>query len=165
MLRPLLFVIALVQWLALSASAATLVGTFLASIDDHATVFVNGSKVFHGDLGTSRSGQTTLNVGDRVIVHMSNDQGPKHLLLVFATTDGKQIVSFRASDFHIVPELGVNTFDGGQFPKWTKQARKLQGTKGLDREVKNYSERVWGDLDKCTLACVITAQMVTPRPR
>jgi len=165
MRHPLLIVIALVQWLTLSASAGTLKGSFLASVDDHVTVFVNGSRIFQGDLGTSRSHETTLNAGDRVIVHLANDYGRKHLLLVFATTDGRQIVSFRASNFRVVPQLGVNTFEAGQFSKWTKQARKLEGTKALDREVKNYSEKVWGDLDKCTLACIVTPQMITPRPQ
>lgn len=143
-------------------------GTFLAYIDDHATLFLNGEKLFHGNLGTSRSSATELKVGYRVVVHLANDHGPKGFLLVFASSDGARIVSFRASDFKIVPENGVTNFTPEQFSKWPQAAKHLPNykrDKAFDKLAKNYSQVVWGDLDQCTLACTITPQMISQRPK
>ena len=143
-------------------------GAFLAFIDDHATVFINGNKIFHGNLGTSRSPDTQLCVGDRLVAHLLNDGGPKQFLLVFASSDGNTIASFRASDFKIVPEVGVTDFTAEQYSKWTQAAKNLPGykrDKRLDAVDKNYSQSVWGDLDKCTIACVITQKMFSARPK
>ncbi|MCX6910788.1 MAG: hypothetical protein NTY01_22475, partial [Verrucomicrobia bacterium] len=88
-----------------------------------------------------------------------NDIGPKHFILVFAASDGRTTISFRANDFRIVPQVGVKDFQPEQFARWTKPARRFSGTKGLDRIVKNHSDWVWGDLDRCIVACTISGVM------
>ena len=140
-----------------------LTGTFFVSVDDWATIFVNGQKIFHTGLGATKSAETTLKPGDRVLVHLGNDMGPRHFLLVFATSDGKSIVSFKHTDFKIVPDVDVSDFTLEQFQQWTANAKELKHHPKLP--VKSYSQTVWGDLDKCILASVVTPPMITQRPK
>jgi hypothetical protein len=143
-------------------------GTFAAFIDDHATVFLNGNELFHGNLGTVRSPEVDLKEGDSLVIHLKNDRGPKGFLLMFESSDGKTIASFRSTDYKIVPTAGVISFTPDQFSQWTKPAKNLPGNKRdkrLDNAAKNYSETVWGDLDSCILACTMTAKQFTQRPK
>ncbi|MCX6907225.1 MAG: hypothetical protein NTY01_04190, partial [Verrucomicrobia bacterium] len=71
MRKPLFLTIALVCSLAVAADEKPVKGTFITNVDDHATIYVNGIKVFHADIGTSRSEETELKIGDRVVAHLT----------------------------------------------------------------------------------------------
>jgi hypothetical protein len=145
-----------------ATNATPVKGAFLVSVDDHCTIFVNGTQVYHGDIGKSRSPETQLKAGDRVVVRLTNDVGPRQFLLVFTTTDGKSVVSFKNQDYRIVPAVGLSDFSSEQFKNW--KAPKAQKHKP-ELPVKNYSESVWGDLDRCILACIVTPQMFSQVPK
>jgi len=137
-------------------------GNFFVSVDDHCTIFINGQKFYHGDLGSSRSPDTVLKVGDRVVVHLVNDVGPRHFMMVFASTDGKQVISFKRSDFKLVPEYAANDFTTTEFESWT-MPKELKHKPRLP--VKSYSEPIWGNLDRCIVASAIKQEMISQRPQ
>jgi hypothetical protein len=141
-------------------------GSFYVSVDDHCTILINGQKFYHGDLGSSHSPETTLKVGDRLIVHLHNDMGPRHFMVAFISSDGKQVISFKRADFKLVPDVGVNDFSAAQFQGWASPKNTAKAAKHKPHlPVKSYSEPVWGDLDQCTVAATVTQQMITQNPR
>jgi hypothetical protein len=148
-----------------SAEDVGMKGAFVVSVDDHATVYLNGSKIFHCNIGSTRSPEIELKAGDHIVVNLVNDGGPKRFLLLFASTDGNSIASFHADDFKIVTESGLTDFSDDQYRKWTVSAKKHPGNKGLDKQIKNYSDWMWGDVDRSTIACVVTRQMFSLRPK
>ena len=138
-------------------------GTFYVSVDDGATIYINGTKFYGTGIGESRSPETELKTGDRIVIHLRNDTAGRRFLLVFAGTDGQTIVNFRARDFKIVPDLGVTDFTPDQLVNWKKSPKSERGKNNLP--VKNYSDWMWGDLDKCIIAGTITSQMFSQRPK
>ena len=139
-------------------------GTFYASVDDHATIYVNGQKTHQADYGAKRSAELNLKVGDLVLIDLKNDRDARGFLLVFRSSDDTTLINFRRADFKIVPDLDVTDFTADQFKRWTKTA-KSSPRKEMDLPFKNYSEWVWGESDKCILAAIVTSQMVTPKPK
>jgi hypothetical protein len=139
-------------------------GMFYASADDHATIYLNGQKVHQADYGAKKSDELKIKVGDAIVVQLKNDGGPRGFLLVFKSSDESTMINFRRSDFRIVPDLEVTQFTVEQFKSWQKIA-KLSPRKELDLPFKNGSEWVWGEADKCILAAVVTAQMVSSSGR
>jgi hypothetical protein len=138
-------------------------GSFYVSVDDATTIFVNGQKIYHTGIGDHRSPETELKTGDRVLVRLHNKGGPRSFMLLFASSDGRTIVSFRNRDFKIVPDLDVTDFAPDQFQKWSKYARQERHKDRLP--IKSYSDWVWGDLNHCILACIVTPQMFSQRPQ
>jgi hypothetical protein len=138
-------------------------GTFYYSVDDRATVYVNGQKAMFCDRGEGRSPEMELKTGDHVVVQLVNDVGPRWFCLVFASSDGQSLVSFRAHDFKIIPDLAVTDFRPEQLQGWTKYAKAERHKSTIP--VKSYSEYLWGDFDKCIVGCVITPQMISQRPK
>jgi hypothetical protein len=138
-------------------------GAFAVSVDDACTIYVNGDKKYSATIGQSRSPELQLSVGDRVVVELRNDGDGKHFMLAFVSSDQKTIVSFKRLDFKIVPSSDVTDFTAEQFQSWTKTAKEEKG-KRPNLGVKSSSERIWGDLDKCTIAALITPQMITKKP-
>lgn len=138
-------------------------GNFYVSVDDAVEVFINGTSAYKVSRGESRSPDMEIKTGDRVVVHLRNDGDKRYFMLVFASPDSKTVVSFRNRDFKIIPELNTTDFTPEQFQKWNKYAKEDKRKPVLP--VKSYSEWVWGDLDSCILACVITPQMITQRTR
>lgn len=143
--------------------AKPITGTFYASADDHATIYLNGQKAHQADYGAKRSAEMTLKVGDRIVIQLINDSGPKGFLLTFKSSDDATLVNFRRADFKIVPDIDITDFTGEQFKRWTKIA-KPSPRKELGLPFKNSSEWVWGEGDKCILAAVVTSQMVGSSP-
>ena len=47
----------------------TIKGCFYVSVDDTATIFVNGRQVMHAHLNESASEKTSLNIGDVIAIH------------------------------------------------------------------------------------------------
>lgn len=140
-------------------------GTFYVSVDDACTIYINGQKVYDARIGESRSPELDLKAGDRIVVALRNDTDGKHFLLLFASSDGKSVVSFKHHDFKIVPDIGVTDFTPEQFQKWTKYAKEERVPKSAKLPIKSYSEFMWGDLDKCIIAGSITPQMISQKPQ
>jgi hypothetical protein len=140
-------------------------GSFYVSVDDSCTIFVNGQKFYHGDLGSSRSPETVLKVGDRVLVHLTNNVGARHFMMAFASSDGTQVISFKRSDYKVVPDVDVNDFSATQFEGWAAPKATAKAQKHKPKlPAKSYSESVWGNLDRSILATVITQPMISQRP-
>jgi hypothetical protein len=137
-------------------------GTFYVSVDDAAKIYLNGKEVHNASVGESRSAEIELKTGDRVVAHLRNDSSNRQFMIFFASTDGQSIVSFRNRDFKIVPDLDVTDFTPDQFKAWNKYSKDLKRKDVFP--IKNYSEWVWGDLDKCILACTVTPNMFSKRP-
>jgi biopolymer transport protein ExbD len=142
-------------------------GTFYVSVDDMAKIFINGTKVFEANAGESRSPQVELKNEDRVVVQLENKVGTRRFMLVLASSDGETIVSFKHSDFKIVPDIDVTDFAPADFQKWSKFAKQeiRSGNAAHKLPIKSYSDWVWGDRDKCILAAVVTPQMFTQKPK
>ena len=138
-------------------------GTFLPAADDHAIIYLNGQQVHKVDYGSKRSPEMELKVGDRVTVHLKNDRDEKGFLLVFVSSDNATLVSFRRTDYKIVPELDATDFTPEQFKRWNKTA-KSSPRPDMNFPFKHYSDWVWGDTSKCILSAVVTPQMIAAKP-
>jgi hypothetical protein len=57
----------------------------------------------------------------------------------------------------------VTDFQPEDLTKWTKYAKDQGGKNNLP--IKNYSDSMWGDLNKCIIAGVVTHQMFGQRPK
>ena len=136
-------------------------GSFYVSVDDAATIYVNGKQFYSANIGESRSPETELKTGDRIVVHLRDDGGGRHFVMLFASSDGQNIVSFRSNDFKIVPDLDVTDFTPDQFEKWKKYAQSERFRYPLP--IKSYSESFWGDLNQCIVACTLKTKMFSQR--
>lgn len=137
-------------------------GTFYITVDDAATIYVNGEKVIAAGIGESRSPEIELKADDRIVVQLRDDGGGRHFMMVFASSDGQSLCNFRASNFKVVTDLGITDFTPEQFQKWTKSA-KMEKHKPI-LPIKSHSEFLWGDLSKCTIACIVNGNMFSQRP-
>ena len=140
-------------------------GTFYVSVNDTATIFVNGQNAYQAPFGDSRSPEMELKMGDRIVVQLRNEAADRHFICLFASADGLTVVSFKHHDFKIVPDLGVTDFTPEQFQKWNKSAKEEKQKKAEKLPVKSYSEFIWGDLEKCIIAGPVTPQMITRKPQ
>lgn len=138
-------------------------GTFYVSVDDAATIYINGRRFYSTGVGRSRSPETELKTGDRLVVHLHEKGGGCHFFMMFASSDGESVVSFRHTDFKIIPDIDVTDFTPGQFQKWKKSPKQKKGKSPLP--IKSYSESFWGDLDHCIVACTIQPRMFSQRPK
>jgi hypothetical protein len=147
-----------------NANQKPIKGTFYVSVDDACTIFVNGQKAYETGIGLSRSPELELKVGDRIVVHLRNDVSVRYFFVLFASSDGRTVISFRRLDFKIVPDIDVTDFTPEVFRKWEKFAKTEKQKNDKKPPVKSFSEFIWGDLDKCILAVPITPQMVSQKP-
>ena len=138
-------------------------GSFYVSVDDEASIFINGGKVHSARINESRSPELELKTTDRVIVHLHNTTAEHRFMMVFVSSDQARIVSFHARDFRLVPDPGVTDFTPDQFQRWNKQPRPERHENRLP--VKSYSDWVWSDLDDGIIASVVTSQMMTQKPK
>jgi hypothetical protein len=138
-------------------------GSFYVSVDDAATIFVNGIKVHHAGIGETRSAEIELRTGDRIVVQLRDDGGERRFVMVFASSDGQSIVNFRNNDYKIIPDLGITDFTPEQFEKLKKSAKDLRQKVALP--VKCSSESVWGELNSSILGSVVTIKMFAARSK
>jgi len=132
-------------------------GTFYITVDDACTIYVNGTKLFAAGIGESRTPETELKTDDRIVIQLRDDGGGRHFMIVFVSSDGQTLVNFRANNFKIVPDIGVTDFTTEQFQKWSKSAKAEKHKPILP--IKSHSEFLWGDLSKCTIACIVNVDM------
>jgi len=136
----------------------------MTAVDDAATIFVNGKEIAKLE-GVKKSPELDLKVGDRIVVHLWQNWGPKYFMMVFQSADSKTLVSFRTKDFRNVPDIGVQDFSIDQFKLW-KQSPKREKPEAKDKKklpVKSDSDWMWGPLDDCYIACIVTEDMIKRR--
>ena len=138
-------------------------GIFYVSVDDAATIYINGKKFYSAGIGESRSPETELKTGDRLVVQLRDDGGGRHFVMLFASSDGQSVVSFRGNDFKIIPDLDVTDFTPAQYEKWKTFAKQEKFKYPLP--IKSYSESFWGDLNNCILACTVKPRVFSQRPQ
>ena len=138
-------------------------GTFYVSVDDAAKIYVNGQKVHDAGVNESRSAEVELHPADRIVVQLRDDGGGRRFMMIFASSDQKTVVSFRHRDFKVVPDIGVTDFKPEEFQKWPKYA--IAEKHGKHLPIKSYSEWIWGDISKCTIAGIVTPEMIKPMPK
>lgn len=141
----------------------SLKGNFLVSVDDEASIYLNGVKIHGAGINESRSPELEVKLGDRIVVHLHNATAGHRFMMVFVSTDQATVISFRARDFRIVPDADVNDFSNDQYQKWYKQPKPER--QGTHLAIKSYSDWVWGNAEHSALAAVVTAQMITQRPK
>jgi hypothetical protein len=149
--------------LPVAGSLATYSGAFYVAVDDEATIYVNGMECYHAKIGESRSPETELKVGDRVVVQLWNKGGPRHFLFVFVASDGKTTFSFKHHQFKIIRDIGVTDFKPEDLAKWPT-AKEERQKKAAKLPIHNFSEFIWGDLDTCTIATVVSPEMIYQKP-
>jgi len=165
LLTSLIFVLCALSCFAqTNTTAKPTKGTFYISVDDGAIIFINGAQVYEAAIGETRSPELELKEGDRLVVELRNDGDKRYFMLVFAASDEQTVVSFKHRNFKIVIDPGVSDFTVAQFEGWKKYAEEDDDRKPV-LPIKSRSEWVWGDLDKCVLACVITPEMFSKRNR
>jgi hypothetical protein len=136
-------------------------GSFYVSVDDSASIYVNGTKVHHADLNESRSAEMELKTGDRVLVRLRNAVAGHRFMMAFVSSDDAYVVSFRTRDFRIPPDPRLNEFSAEEFASWTKPARQEKQRDILP--VKSLSNWVWADRDDGTIAAIVMPDMIGSR--
>jgi hypothetical protein len=134
-------------------------GCFYVSVDNTAVVFVNGKQIHRGGLGVSRSAELELKVGDRVVMQVENLGGPKKFQTVFLSTDKQKVINFRRSDWRLVQGGDVKDFDAEQYRSWTKAPTISKEANAFS--FKHQSDPVWGDKPRFTIACNVSASMLS----
>jgi hypothetical protein len=150
--------------LPVAGSAPPIKGTFYVSVDDECTIYVNGKNIYHAAIGESRSPETELKVGDHIVVQLLNKTDGRHFLFVFASSDGRTIFSFKHHEFKVVPDINVTDFTPQQFAGWTLMAKEEKQKKAKKLPIQNFSEFMWGDLDKCIIAGAVAPEMIYQKP-
>ena len=137
----------------------SLTGCFYMAVDNSAVVFINGSQVHRATLGVSRSADIELKLGDRVVMQVENNGGPKKFQAVFLSADKQRVISFRRSDWHLVQGAEVQDFNADQYRAWTKAPTIVKEANAFT--FKHHSDPVWGDKPRFTIACKVTAAMLS----
>jgi hypothetical protein len=166
-LSILLFLFGLQAQAQLSPAQGTAVkGKFFVSVDDEADIFINGTQLHHARL-ESESPETELKAGDRIVVKLKNIAAKRRFMILFLSTDRKQVISFTQNSFKILPDLAINDFTPAEFAGYKKHAVALQGdnTKIYPLPFKSSSKWIWGDLDLCNLGCLVTPELFKPNSR
>lgn len=149
------------------ATAPAIKGKFFVSVDDEAVIFINGAQVHQAPLNESESSEIELKPGDRILVKLKNTLGKGRFMLLFMSTDRKQMASFTAGSFKILPDPTANDFTPADFAGYKKQAKAVQGefAEPYMLPFKSSSKWVWGDVDVSSIGCIVTPQMFKANTR
>ena len=137
-------------------------GKFYVSVDDLAEIFVNGKQVHRANIGESQSPELELATGDRIVVQLRNVSSPRYFMLLFVGTDKQQMISFRHTSFKLPADPESTDFLPAQFARFNKYAKEDKGRKNQPFPYKNQSEWVWGEVENCSLAVLLTRDMFAP---
>jgi hypothetical protein len=139
-------------------------GKFFVSVDDEADILINGVQLHHARLDESESPETELKAGDRIVVKLKNIAAKRRFMLLFMSTDRKQVISFTPNSFKILPDLTIKDFTPAQFAEYKKHAFPIEGdfAKTYRLPFKSNSKWLWGDLDICDLGCLVTPDSFKP---
>ncbi len=147
-----------------SATATAIKGKFFVSVDDEANILINGVQFHRAPLNESESPELELKPGDRIVVKLKNTLGKGRFMLLFMSTDRKQMVSFTPSSFKIVPDPTINDFTPVDFAGYKKQAKAVQGdfAKPYLLPFKSSSKWIWGEVNIASIGCLVTPEMFKP---
>jgi hypothetical protein len=146
------------------APASGVKGKFFVSVDDRADIFVNGAELHKAPIGESESPEIELKPGDRIIAKLTNVASKRRFMLMFMSTDRTQMISFTPTSFKILTDATAKDFDPVEFARNGKQAKAIQGdfAKPYLLPFKSNSKWIWGDLDICSLGCLVTLDLFKP---
>lgn len=163
---PILFVVLGLQVQAQLAPAPTtgVKGKFFLSVDDRADIFINGAQFYQSPLGESESPEIELKAGDRIVVKLKNIASKRRFMLLFMSTDRKQVISFTQNSFKILPDVTINDFTPADFAGYKKHAVPIQGdfAKPYLLPFKSNSKWIWGELDLCSIGCLVMPESFKP---
>jgi len=162
----------LLAFLALPLPAQTkpgagLKGKFFVSVDDEANILVNGAQFHHAPLNESESAELELKAGDRVVVKLKNTLGKGRFMLLFMSSDRKTMISFTPRLFKVLPDPELKDFTAADFAGYRKGAKDVEGDFGKPYLLpfKSSSKYMWGDVNVCSIGCLITPEMFRSNPR
>ncbi len=137
-------------------------GRFHVSVDDSASVYVNGKLVHKARLNQSASKVVPLKIGDAVVVSLRNRIAGKRFQLAFRTSDGRYVLSFRARDFRIMDrdskKRALTPLEFGTL----KTPAVVYGNAGNRFPFKHGSEWIWGHGNRAVLGAIVTTGMIRP---
>lgn len=148
-------------------STAGLKGKFFVSVDDSADILINGASFHHAGLNESESPEMELKAGDRIVVKLKNTLGKGRFMLLFMSSDRKQMVNFTTRSFKILSDPEMKDFTPADFAGFRKQAKDVTGDFGKPYMLpfKSSSKWVWGDVNVCSIGCLMTQDMFKANPR
>ena len=141
----------------------TVKGQFYVSVDDAATIYVNGNAVHRASVGETTSIEFELKVGDRVTMKLRDDGGERQFMVAFVSLDRQTVVSFDSKSVKIAPDANITDFTVNDFQNWPKRA--INERKKTKFPVKSYSDWLWGDLSKCALVSIVELDMFRQMPK
>jgi hypothetical protein len=143
-------------------------GKLFISVDDKAVILVNGTEVHKGDLGESESSDIEIKPGDRIVVNLKNTLDKRRFMMLFMSNDRQQMVNFTSRFFKILPDPLAKDFTPTEFASIRQQAKDVRMgdyTKGYPLPFKSTSEWIWGDVNVCSIGCILTKEMFKQNPR
>ena len=164
-LSILIFILGLQAQAQLAPAKATAIkGKFFVSVDDEANILVNGAQFHRAPLNESQSPELELKPGDRIVVKLKNTLGKGRFMLLFMSTDRKEMVNFTPSSFKILPDPTINDFTPVDFASYKKQAKAVQGdfAKPYLLPFKSSSKWVWGEVDISSIGYLVTPESFKP---
>ncbi|MCX7824186.1 MAG: hypothetical protein N2689_01330 [Verrucomicrobiae bacterium] len=138
------------------------VGRFYVSVDDAATIFVNGRQVAHAGINESSSPETTLRIGDVIAIHLVNKGGPKRFKMVFVSNDNRTVISFRHGEYR---EVGLQPHGSVTKEMVLNCSKRVNPQRGRQPklhpgQLPDTSSWVWGSSAKCMIATVVSSEMI-----
>ena len=131
-------------------------GKFHISVDDTATLFVNGRQLCRVGINESASPETLLEPGDRVVVRLHNKGGPRRFAMIFVSPDQKVIISFRNQMCKIMPDVSKTDFVAREYEGLGKFAEQTNRKEAVRRfAFKNNAEWLWGVGNPCSLGSLV----------
>jgi len=97
-----------------SAKSTGVKGKFFVSVDDEADLLINGVEL-HRASKDFESPEIEFKPGDRLVVKLKNIAAKRRFMILFMSTDRKQMISFTANSFKILPDLTINDFTPVEF--------------------------------------------------
>jgi hypothetical protein len=138
-------------------------GSLYVSVDDVATIYLNGKQLIAAEKGEHATNQFKLSEGDHIVAVVEDYGGDRRFFIAFKSSDGKQLVNFTPIDFKIVPDL-LTDFSPSQFESWKKHP-KLQQNISNPLPFKSYSRPFWGEMNKFIVACIVDSKMFSKAPQ
>ena len=136
-------------------------GRFYVGVDDTARLFHNGKEIHFGKIGTSETGDVLLFPGDRLVIQVWNQVGPRGLKLLFVSKDRSKAVNFKAGAYRYWRDPDKHDFTEREFAD-LKEGPKVHAHRSGETFVfKNSAEWVWGEKKGGTsyLAVLVTKAM------
>lgn len=152
---------------AFAAEEKAVQGKFYVSVDDKADILVNGKVLHSAPLNESESPEVELKAGDRIVVKLKNTLGKGRLMLLFMSKDRATMIAFRKIHFRILPDPEIKDFTVTDFSGFRKQARSVEGDFGKPYLLpfQSNADWMWGDVNVCSIGCLVSPDLFKPNPR